>query len=322
MHTRSITKKNERSQGNIKLVREGDLGRPLGKWHLTWKLTNVGGSCAGGREKTTFREGFRPAAYFCGQELSEVLCCVDTAPEHQQQLSAGLSTHSGGARERESSGSSYRAKTSHALPGEHSLSSAGTGHGSDAPARDGDKEDSGFLRHSTAFKSSSPLSPPQPVSPQKSKSVSWEGSDCGNWDPGPASVLGPWSRAASLLCSPPLTLFCHFLLKKLCWKILLGWHWLIKLYRFQVYNSITHHLYIVLCIHHPKSSLLPSPFIPSLLSSTSSTLFIHFRLFPPPLPGNTSGLAAEAGKGFRNSDNVTGRFTWLIHTFIKQHWGS
>ena len=43
---------------------------------------------------------------------------------------------------------------------------------------------------------------------------------------------------------------------------LLGWHWLIKLYRFQMYNSTTHHLYIVLCVHHPKSSLLPSPFIP------------------------------------------------------------
>ena len=35
-----------------------------------------------------------------------------------------------------------------------------------------------------------------------------------------------------------------------------------KLYRFQVYNSITHYLYIVLCVHHHKSGLLPSPFIP------------------------------------------------------------
>ena len=41
---------------------------------------------------------------------------------------------------------------------------------------------------------------------------------------------------------------------------LLGWHWLIKLYRFQVDNSTIHHVYIVLCVHHPKSSLLPSPF--------------------------------------------------------------
>ena len=45
---------------------------------------------------------------------------------------------------------------------------------------------------------------------------------------------------------------------------LLEIHWLIKLHRFQVYNSIMYHLYIVLCVHHHKSSLL-SPFIPFTL---------------------------------------------------------
>ena len=49
-----------------------------------------------------------------------------------------------------------------------------------------------------------------------------------------------------------------------------------KLYRFQVYNSIIHHLYIVLCAHHPKSSLLPSPGIPFRPPSTS--LQSPFRL--------------------------------------------
>ena len=49
---------------------------------------------------------------------------------------------------------------------------------------------------------------------------------------------------------------------------LLGWLWLIKLYRFQVYSSITHHLYIGLCVCHPNSSLLLSPFIPPLPSYT------------------------------------------------------
>ena len=39
---------------------------------------------------------------------------------------------------------------------------------------------------------------------------------------------------------------------------LLGWHWLIKLHRFQVYNSIIHHLYVALCVYHPKSNLLSS----------------------------------------------------------------
>ena len=35
--------------------------------------------------------------------------------------------------------------------------------------------------------------------------------------------------------------------------------------RFLVYKSIIHHLYIVLCVHHSRSSLLPSPFIPCTL---------------------------------------------------------
>ena len=47
---------------------------------------------------------------------------------------------------------------------------------------------------------------------------------------------------------------------------------LIKLYRFQPYNSVIRHLYITLCVHHWKSSLPPSPFIS----------FTLFRL-PPPL---------------------------------------
>ena len=41
-----------------------------------------------------------------------------------------------------------------------------------------------------------------------------------------------------------------------------------------MHNSVTHHLYTVLYVHHPMSSLLPSPLIPALLSST----------FPHPFP--------------------------------------
>ena len=37
-----------------------------------------------------------------------------------------------------------------------------------------------------------------------------------------------------------------------------------------MHSSTTHHLCIVLCVHHPKSSLLLSPFIPSLPTSTST----------------------------------------------------
>ena len=50
---------------------------------------------------------------------------------------------------------------------------------------------------------------------------------------------------------------------------LLGWRWLIRLYRFQVYSSMIHDLYIALCTHHPESNLLPSPYIWSPLPFTT-----------------------------------------------------
>ena len=52
------------------------------------------------------------------------------------------------------------------------------------------------------------------------------------------------------------------------------WTQQIKLNRFQACNSMIPHLYIVLCVHHPKSSLLPSPFtpIPSFTSPIPSSL--------------------------------------------------
>ena len=61
----------------------------------------------------------------------------------------------------------------------------------------------------------------------------------------------------------------HFTILKIYLLDILGWHWLIKLHRFQVDNSIIHHLYIVLCVHQsqvtiyapfPLFYLLPSPF--------------------------------------------------------------
>ena len=57
---------------------------------------------------------------------------------------------------------------------------------------------------------------------------------------------------------------------------LLGW-WLIQLYGFQVYSSIRHHLYIELCVHHPRSSL-QSPFI--------TPYNIFYQLLPCFLSGN------------------------------------
>ena len=75
---------------------------------------------------------------------------------------------------------------------------------------------------------------------------------------------GPGNNQSVIVIKSLLFLFWfprgHFLLN------LLGWHWLIKSYRLQVYNSTTHQLYIILCVHHPKSSLHLSPFIPHLPS--------------------------------------------------------
>ena len=61
---------------------------------------------------------------------------------------------------------------------------------------------------------------------------------------------------------------------------LLGWHWLIKLYRFQVNSSITHHLYIVLCqvsFHHhlsPRTLFM----VDSLRTWTMSLFFAYVNV--------------------------------------------
>ena len=61
---------------------------------------------------------------------------------------------------------------------------------------------------------------------------------------------------------------CNFLneLSLIVWKKinLLGWHWLTKLWRSQMHNSRTRHLYTVWYVRQPKSSFQPSPFIPPL----------------------------------------------------------
>ncbi|XP_066884999.1 serine/threonine-protein kinase MRCK alpha isoform X22 [Kogia breviceps] len=99
-------------------------------------------------------------------------------------LSAGSSAQNGSALKREYSGGSYSAKRQPMpSPSEGSLSSGGLDQGSDAPARDYDAEDSDSPRHSTASNSSNLSSPPSPVSPRKTKSLSLESTDRGSWDP-------------------------------------------------------------------------------------------------------------------------------------------
>ena len=92
--------------------------------------------------------------------------------------------------------------------------------------------------------------------------------------------------------SPPLFkvylfLFFSFLLH------LLEWHWLTKLYKFQVHNSPTRHLYTVVCVHHSNSlspviSLYPSSLPPPSPPNNHHTFvqfcefFSFFFLIPPP----------------------------------------
>lgn len=57
---------------------------------------------------------------------------------------------------------------------------------------------------------------------------------------------------------------------------LLGWHWLTKFCRFQAHDSITHHLYTVLYVHHPKSSPHPSLFIPPHTLLPFPSCYNHF----------------------------------------------
>ncbi|KAM8810093.1 serine/threonine-protein kinase MRCK alpha isoform 1-T1 [Eudromia elegans] len=96
---------------------------------------------------------------------------------------AGSAAQNGSALRREFSGGSYGAKRQPmASPSDGSLSSGGLDQGSDAPARDYEREDSDSPRHSTASNSSNLSSPPSPVSPHKTKSLSLESSDHVSWD--------------------------------------------------------------------------------------------------------------------------------------------
>ncbi|KFV98379.1 Serine/threonine-protein kinase MRCK alpha, partial [Fulmarus glacialis] len=110
-----------------------------------------------------------------------------TEPGRSMSASSGLAARSsaqnGSALRREFSGGSYGAKRQPmASPSDGSISSGGLDQGSDAPTRDYEREDSDSPRHSTASNSSNLSSPPSPVSPHKTKSLSLESSDHVSWD--------------------------------------------------------------------------------------------------------------------------------------------
>ncbi|XP_075060456.1 serine/threonine-protein kinase MRCK alpha isoform X2 [Mixophyes fleayi] len=107
-------------------------------------------------------------------------------PGRSMSASSGLaarSSQNGSALRRDLTGGSYGAKRQPMTsPSDGSLSSGGIDQGSDAPARDFEREDSDSPRHSTASNSSNLSSPPSPVSPHKTKSSSLESSDHVSWD--------------------------------------------------------------------------------------------------------------------------------------------
>ena len=87
---------------------------------------------------------------------------------------------------------------------------------------------------------------------------------------------------------------------------LLGWHWLIKLYRFQVYKSIPQHLYIVLCVTYchclscllASTSLHPgSPLGITTLLSVSMDLGVCLFLTPSPFsPSSATPLPSTSSQ--------------------------
>ncbi|XP_072503761.1 serine/threonine-protein kinase MRCK alpha isoform X3 [Notamacropus eugenii] len=108
-------------------------------------------------------------------------------PGRSMSASSGLvarsSSQNGSALRREFSGGSYGTKRqAMTSPSDGSLSSGGMDQGSDVPARDYDQEDSDSPRHSTASNSSNLSSPPSPISPHKTKSLSLESTDHVSWD--------------------------------------------------------------------------------------------------------------------------------------------
>ncbi|XP_078239133.1 serine/threonine-protein kinase MRCK alpha isoform X9 [Pogona vitticeps] len=126
-------------------------------------------------------------AMFSGSVSIPSITKSRTEPGRSMSASSGLASRSsaqnGSALRREFSGSSYGAKRQPmASPSDGSLSSGGLDQGSDAPARDYEREDSDSPRHSTASNSSNLSSPPSPISPHKTKSLSLESSDHVSWD--------------------------------------------------------------------------------------------------------------------------------------------
>ena len=69
--------------------------------------------------------------------------------------------------------------------------------------------------------------------------------------------------------------FCYLFFKKILMN-LLGCHWLMKLHRFQVYNSIILHLYVYCIVCSPPLVKSPS----NAIYSPFTLLYLHHLPFP------------------------------------------
>ena len=89
----------------------------------------------------------------------------------------------------------------------------------------------------------------------------------------------------NMLCWEDCFTFLHCILFCLFLSNLLGWHQLIKLYRFQVYNSIKHYLYKYYFF------TIPSQFL-SITIYSPFALFYHHPLLPFPSDNHHTAVSA------------------------------
>ena len=85
---------------------------------------------------------------------------------------------------------------------------------------------------------------------------------------------------------------------------LLGWHWFIRLYKFQVYSSIVCRLYVAWSVHHPKPSLLWHHVFDPLEAEEGKSRSHLSHAFPPASCRETSDIL------HLETQELKGEFFW------------
>ena len=139
------------------------------------------------------------------------------------------------------------------------------------------------------------------------------------------------NKQSNLICPflVSLIFYCFYFLFNFYWIFVL--HWLIKFYRFHEYNSIIQPLYIVLCVHHTKSSFFSSPFKPPFnlfyllpppfhsgnhLLSVFMSFFFFFCLIPSPISCSPTACPLTAVKLFFIYESVSVLFAYYTGFFL------